>query len=172
MKELQLGFITDEEMADWCGKTLKNYKAKRSRWASTVLIKFAEFKLVKGGVDILKIYDPIFSPSLKKEVENKWRDCWGYNGDTLDTNTDCWYKLKPQLTYIPQHPRTGPSYISSIKCDGYGPAPRAKQREGRYGTCKYTFCAIVNGIPQRFSEQDKEAKAELEAEYLDKTYKQ
>ena len=71
MKELQLGYISDEDMADWCGKTLASYKKNRRRWSETKLTLYADFNLVHGGVIINKIYDPIYSPSGKKEGRHK-----------------------------------------------------------------------------------------------------
>lgn len=172
MKELQLGFISDEEMADWCNKDIANYKKHRSRWSKTVLKKFAEYELVKGGVKILKIYDPIFNPSLRQEVGKTWRDCWGYDGNDLDTNIDCWRKLKPQLTHSTNNDKTGAGYVSYWKCEGYGVANKKKRREGRFGYCHYVFCVIVNGKPQEFSDADQEEKARLEEQYLNPTYKE
>lgn len=171
MQELQLGFMSDEEMADWCGKKLSTYKNKRKRWSETVLKKFAEYELTKGGTNILKIYDPIFNPSLKQEVGTKWKNSWGYDGNLLDTNTDCWYKLKPQLTNSTNNDRTGISYISYWKCAQFGSARRGHKREGILGSCRYIYCVIVNGKPQKFSAADLEEKARLEEQYLNPTYK-
>lgn len=171
MLELQLGFMSDEEMADWCGKKLTTYKNKRKRWSETVLKKFAEYELTKGGTNILKIYDPIFNPSLKQEVGNKWQDSWGYDGNLLDTNTNCWYKLKPQLTNSTNNDKTGIGYISFWKCAQFGSARRGHKRDGELGSCRYVFCVIVNGKPQEFSVADLEEKARLEEKYLNPTYK-
>lgn len=173
MLELRFGFISDEDMADWCGKELKNYKNKRTRWFRTVLVKYAKFNVVPGGVEILEIYDPIFNPSLKKEVGDKWEQYWGYEPNVyLDTNTACWNKLKKHLTFT-KEPKdsTGKSYISRCKCEDYGVARRDKQRRGKNGYCKYTYCVVIDGVPHHFSQKDIEVKAKLEDEFLKPTYK-
>lgn len=172
MYELVLGFISDEEMASWCGKTLESYKKNRKRWCENTLTKFAEFKLVKGGVIINKIIEPIFSKSVRQEVKKKWRNYWGYNGNDLDSNKECWNKMKPAINSPLPSDKTGASYVSTFKCEEYGSARRNHKRKGRLGECKYTFCIILNGIPTEFDEQDCQIKKQLENKYLDTTYKE
>ena len=171
MYELTLGFISDEEMADWCGKTLENYKKHRTRWCENTLINFATFKLVKGGVNILSIEDPIYSKSARQEVKKKWRTYWGYNGNNLDSNKECWQKLKPAITSPLPSDKTGASYVSYWKCEDYGSARTGHKREGRLGSCKYTFCIILKGVPTLFDNEDYKIKFDLEEKYLKNTYK-
>jgi len=95
--ELKLGFMTDEEMALWCGKSLTAYKKNRARWAEKKLTQYATFNLKRGGIEILSIKEPIYSASGRKEVFELWRECWGYDGNLLDTNKDCWLKTKKKM---------------------------------------------------------------------------
>lgn len=174
MKELQKGFMSDEDMADWCDKDLKNFKAHKSRWSSTQLIKFCEFEIIKGkGYNITKIMDPIYHSSAKKEVKDKWYNYWGYNGNKLDSNKECFLKLKASGLTNPISDSAGFCYTSGSKCEGFGSARRnCKKRRGTRGYCKYTYCIIVNGVPQHFDDSDYHVKSELEDKYLGTTYKE
>lgn len=165
MLELKIGFMSDEEMAQWCGKQLASYKRNRKRWAETKLISHAEFELVRGGVYIKNIKDPIYSISGKKEVKEKFEPCWGYGEFKVDTNKDCWNKLKQVLTNSLSD-TTGLKYVSEAKCEQYGVAFKKKQREGTKGYCHYVFCKIVDGKPVPFTKSDLKIKAELEKKYL------
>lgn len=67
----------------------------------------------------------------------------------------------------------GFSYISGNKCEGFGSARKnCKKRRGIRGYCKYTYCIIVNGIPQKFDDDDYQVKSKLEDEYLGTSYKE
>ena len=165
MKELQLGYISDEDMADWCSKTLASYKKNRRRWSETKLTLYADFNLVHGGVVINKIYDPIYSPSGKKEVRTKYRQCWGNNGNSIDSNKDCWEKLKKILTNELSD-TTGRNYVSQAKCEEYGIPYKRNKRDGTKGHCHYVFCKIVEGKPMAFTEEELKIKKELENKYL------
>lgn len=67
----------------------------------------------------------------------------------------------------------GFSYISGNKCEGFGSARKnCKKRRGTRGYCKYTYCIIVNGIPQKFDDDDYQVKSKLEDEYLGTSYKE
>ena len=172
MYELTLGFIPDEEMADWCGKTMHAYKKNRKRWAENTLINFATFEIIKGGINILSIKEPIYSRSARQEVKKKWKSYWGYNGNNLDSNKECWNKMKPAITSPLPSDKTGASYVSYWKCEDYGSARTGHKREGRLGSCKYTFCIILKGIPTKFDEQDYKIKFDLEEKYLNVSYKE
>lgn len=163
--ELKIGLMTDEEMAVWCGKSLASYKKNRKRWAETKLINYATYELQRGGINILSIKDPIYSASGRKEIADKWEPYWGYGDFKVDTNKDCWFKLKPQLTNTVSD-STGQKYISEVKCESYGVAYKKRKREGSKGYCHYVFCKLVDGKPQPFTEKDLVIKAELEKKYL------
>lgn len=170
MKELRTGFIPDAEMAEWCDKSLDTFKKNRKRWSETKLVRYADFELKRGGIEILKVKDPVYNQSGFKEVQNKWRPYWGYNGLSIDSSKACWNKLKPNLT-TELSDRTGQVYISKIKCEDYGVPFKKNKREGKKGHCNYVFCKIVNGIPEPFTEEEEKIKKELENKYL-KTWKQ
>lgn len=175
MSELHLGFMSDAEIAEWCGKNLDTFKKKRIEWAKKQLIKYAEFEVVKkkgnqpAGFNINKIIEPIYSPSARKEVQEKWRACWGYNDNQLDSNKGCWGKLKP-LMINEISDNTGANYISESKCEAYGSARAGHKREGRLGLCKYTYCLIIEKTPQHFDQEDYDMKSQFEKEYLKTTY--
>lgn len=165
--------MSDTDMAKWCNKELAAFKKNKSRWSKNTLSKYAEFSIIKGqGYEITKIYEPIFSASARKEVGEKWFEHWGYNGNLIDSNTACWYKLKPYMENKDIKDKTGIAYISYWKCEDFGVARKGKKREGKKGRCHYTFCVIVNGIPTAFDEEDCMKKAELEKIYLNPTYKE
>lgn len=152
-------------MAEWCNKSLASYKKNRKRWAETKLAKYADYQLQRGGIEILSVKDPIYSPSGRKEVKEKWRSCWGNNGFDADTNKDCWQKLKPELINTISD-STGYRYLSEAKCEQYGVAYRRRAREGTKGSSRYVFCKIIDGIPVPFADEDLKIKAELEKKYL------
>lgn len=153
--------MSDEEMSVWCGKQLATYKKNRKRWAETKLINYAEFELVRGGINIISIKDPIYSSSGRKEVKEKFEPCWGYENFKVDTNKDCWNKLKQVLTNSLSD-STGLKYVSEAKCEQFGVAYKKQKREGTKGYCRYIFCKIIDGQPVPFSESDLIIRAELE----------
>lgn len=165
MLELKLGFMSDAEVAEWCGKTVTSFKRNRKRWCESTLSRYATFEVVNKGINIISIKDPIFLPSGRKEVAEKWRGCWGYDNSALDTNSACWTKLKPQM--INQiSDNTGKNYISSFKCEEYGVAYKRRKRDGTKGYCHFVFCKLVDGIPQHFTEEELKIKRDLENKHL------
>lgn len=164
-KELKLGFMSNEELAEWSNKTVESLKRNRRRWCEDKLSQYATFEIVKKGVNILSIIDPIYTPNGKKEVADKWKDNWGYNGFRVDTNIDCWNKLKPQMK-AQLSDNTGKSYISRCKCAEYGVPYKKKKRSGHLGSCHYTFCKIIDGIPVPFTEDECRIKKQLEDKHL------
>lgn len=157
--------MSDEEVSMWCGKQLATYKKNRKRWAETKLINYAEFELVRGGINIISIKDPVYSSSGRKEVKEKFEPCWGYEDFKVDTNKDCWNKLKRVLTNSLSD-STGLKYVSEAKCEQFGVAYKKRKREGTKGYCRYIFCKIINGQSVPFSDSDLIIKAELEKKYL------
>ena len=171
MLELKLGFMTDEEIAEWCGKTVVTFKRNRKRWCTNILSKYAKFEIVNKGINIIEIKDPIFLSSGRKEVAEKWRDCWGYDNSSIDTNSACWSKLKSQMINNLSD-STGRSYISNFKCEEYGVAYKRRKRDGTKGYCHFVFCKIVDGIPQHFTDEELKIKKELEDKHLTNSQQQ
>ena len=93
MLELKLGFMTTQELANWSGKTLENLHNHKKKWCETQLVKYATFELVRGGVNIIQIINPIYETSGKKEVEKKFDKYWGHDDIKIDSGLNCWNKI-------------------------------------------------------------------------------
>lgn len=61
---------------------------------------------------------------------------------------------------------TGKSYISKYKCAEYGVPYKKTKRSGRSGSCHYTFCKLVDGVPAPFTQEECIIKKRLEDKYL------
>ena len=94
IKELYLRFMSNQEIADW-GNISKSYLEKRKdKWCKKNLSSKAKYKIVRGGVEILEIYDPVFSSSGKQEVHNKYLDYYGNGKQKIDSCINCYNKIK------------------------------------------------------------------------------
>lgn len=172
MKELEIGFISNEEMADWCGKTIQAFKKNRKRWYETMLIKYAVFKVKKDGFEILEVKEPLYSSSGYREVKSKWRAHWGHGEYAIDNSRNCWDKLKPKMINEISD-KTGKSYISKAKCEDYGVPFRSERRDGKKGHCEYDlFKEIAPEIWVPFTQEECNIMNELANKYLKTTAKQ
>jgi hypothetical protein len=111
MEKLKLGFVTTEELATWANISTKYLLDRKKTWCEKHLSKYAKYELKRGGIIILDIYNPYYSTSGKKEVEEKYLEYWGEPGFRVDSNVECWYKMKPYLTNTLAD-STGRSYVS------------------------------------------------------------
>ena len=165
-KELKLGVMTDKELAEWCDKNLDGFKKNRSRWLKTQFSKYAEYTLAgRGKINITKIINPVYSASGKKEVATKFDEFWGNGTDRIDTNANCWRKMRNSM--IAQlSDSTGQNYVGQIKRQDYGIAAHKNQRNGEKGYCRYVFCKVIDGNGYFFDEEELRIKKELEQKYL------
>ena len=162
---LKEGFMTMEELADWSQISVRHLSKNKKTWCAKHLSKYADFEMVRGGVIINKVHCELFASSGKKEVEEKYYDHWGSKDFKVDSNKVCWEKIKPTMRH-PLTDSTGCTYVSKARCIDYGPAPKAKQREGRRGTCHFVYCKLVNNVPQPFTKEEEEIRKDLARKYL------
>ena len=165
MIELKLGFMTTAELAEWGNISLDYLQDRKKTWCQKQLSKYANYSLKRGGVEIIEIYNPIFMTSGKKEVQEKYLHYWGTENYLVDSNKECWEKMRSHLTNSLAD-STGRSYVSQARVEDFGPAYKKKQRNGTKGYCHYIFCKIVDGIPQPFTEKEEEIRKELSKKYL------
>lgn len=165
MLELKLGFMTTQELADWGNVSLSYLQDRKKAWCEKQLSKHAKYQLKRGGVEILEIYIPMLLTSGKKEVEEKYLKHWGTPEYLVDTNKECWEKLKQDMKNELAD-STGRAYISQARCADFGVAYKSRRREGTKGYCHYVFCKIVNGKPEPFSLEEEAIRKDLSKKYL------
>lgn len=154
--------MTTQELADWSGKSLQNLQDHKKAWCERQLSKYAKFKIVRGGVEILEIFFSVYETSGKKEVKKKFKKYWGNGKENIDSLGNCWSKLKTNMTNDISD-ITGIAYVGLAKREAYG-VPH--KREGKLGKSQWVFCKIINGEAYSFTEEEQAIKAELEDRYL------
>lgn len=165
MLELQKGFITTEDLAEWSGLSVSNLMKHKKQWCEKNLSKYAEYELKRGGVVIIKIIEPIFQGSGFKEVCSKYEDYYGHDGIKADTARNCWSKLSPNMNNKLTS-STGIGYVSKARVQDYGTARKSKQRNGTKGFCHFVFGKIVNGEYYPFTDEEEKLKKELWRQYF------
>lgn len=59
--ELKLGIMTNKEIAEWSNMTEVYLSKHKKSWCEKKLSKYADYKNIRGGVEILKIKEPIYN---------------------------------------------------------------------------------------------------------------
>lgn len=165
MLELKLGFMSTDELAQWASLSTAHMTKNKKAWCEKHLKKYADFELVRGGIKILHIYHAVYETSGKKEVAKKYRSCWGNGTDLIDSNVNCWRKLKPDMINSLSD-ETGQKYVSEGRIDDYGIAIRNKKRDGRLGYCEYRLCKIIDNNAYLFTDEEEKKRQELRKKYL------
>lgn len=167
MIELQLGFISTQDLADWAGLS-PDYLAKNKKaWCAKNLIKYAEYENVRGGVRIAAIKFPIYASSGYKEAEEKFHSnkYWGHDDTMADSITNCARKMYPDMKAKIKL-STLVSYDSKIKCGSYGTCFGKNRRTGPLGSCKYVFGKIIDNEFYFFEDEENEIRKQLSKMYL------
>lgn len=161
---LKLGFMTNEEIAEWAQISIKYFTKNRKSWCQKQLSKYAEYEIQKGGIKILKILEPIYVSNAKKEVEKNFSKCWGYEGYNIDTCKNACRKMQKILdNKINATDITIYSYICLTKREFYGVA---NKYEGSIGESHWVFCKKINDEFIPFTEEEQEIKKQLANKYL------
>lgn len=161
---LKLGFMSNEEIINWAQISPNYYLRIRKAWCEKQLSKYAKHRLVKGGVEILEIIEPIYGTTAKKEVEKNFSKCWGHEGHNIDTCKNACRKIQKVLNNkIDVADATIYSYVCLTKREMYG-VP--KKYEGSIGESFYVYCKIVNNEYIPFTEEEEKIKKELAKKYL------
>lgn len=154
-----------EEISEWAGRSSSYITKNKKAWCKNQLSKYAEYKLVRGGVIISKIINPCYNTSGRKEVEEKYYEYWGTENFKVDTNINCWRKMatgmKNQLAES-----TGTAYVGACRREDYGVAQKRRRREGKRGYCQYVFCKSIEGQAVPFTPEEEEIKKKLSAKYF------
>lgn len=158
--ELKLGFMSDKEIAEWSGKELNTFKKNRKRWCKTQLCRYADYMLVKGGVKIIKIIEPIYYHSAKKEIEEKFLKFWGTPESRIDSCRNCWNKMSTHLCSSIAD-STGYNYVAAIRHEWYGTFSIKNNQSGTKGSSYPIYCKIINGEGYRFTEEEEAIKQQL-----------
>lgn len=165
MEKLQVGFITTEELADWAGISLKYLQDRKNVWCNKHLSKYANYKLKRGGVEIIEIFQPYYQTNGKKEVKEKYYEYWGTPEFRVSSPSDCWNAMKGDMTNILKD-STGRAYVSQSKCEEYGVPYKKRKRGGSKGDCRYVFCKIKDGQYCPFTEREEEIRKKLNKKYF------
>lgn len=164
-KELRLGFMSNEELAEWCSKSLETFKRNRRRWCEKKLSNYADHEILKDGVNILLIKEPVYNLSAKKEVEKKFPKYWGTPGSHIDTSRNCWNKMSKDMSSAISD-TTGYSYVTSVKREWYGVSFGKTKRSGTKGDSQLIYCKTINGEGYHFTEEEDKIRKELMHIYL------
>lgn len=169
-KELKLGFMSTNELAEWSSRKETTISKGKGKWCERFLSSHAKYNLIRGGVEILEIYDPIFSKSGKEEIHSKYLDYYGNENNKIDNCKNCFKKMKRANAVKAQiSDDTYYNYICASKREDYG-VP--KKYHGSKGFARWRFVKIMpNGEAEEFTDEEREIKSELEDKYL-KTNKQ
>ncbi len=136
---LHLGKMTVKELAKWFGVTesymSKNKKSKIEKELGT----FAEYRLVYGGVEIIKIKEPYYDKQFMKNkgiIFQHFDENWNENGlDTCKNVADkIFYKYGNQLTI---KDTTTYNYVIDARNEYYG---KPFKDLGKFGKCQYVWC--------------------------------
>lgn len=165
--ELKLGFMTNQELAEWAGLKEDYIRKHKKNWCNRQLVKYATYDVVRGGVNINSIIDPIYSSTGKTQVKKEFKNCWGTPNFRVDTCRNAARKMKKRLqetgAKVSLSDNTIYSYVNDTKRCFYG-VP--KKREGIYGYSRWVMCKVIDGQATPFTEDEEELKKELMHKYL------
>ena len=163
--ELKLGIMTNKELAEWSNVTEAYLSKHKKSWCEKKLSKYADYNNIRGGVEILKIKEPIYNcEGAKAQVKKNLRECWGRPNYRVDTCRNAANKIKKRIR--PANliaDSTLYTYTCDAKRELWGVA---KRYAGSEGTSYWVMCKIVNGEAAPFTEDELELCKELKAKYL------
>lgn len=166
MKQLKLGIISSEELADWFGIKYDTYRHSKAKKLA-ILEKYCRFKEVpKKGVEILELYHPdvIEYSKARDRVEKLAKGNWKI--DTWRTarqvNEDIFIE-DPVLSSMISF-ETSYNYVCCWKRMEYGVA---YVRHGRSGRCVSQIVKIgPGGELIEFTPEEKQIKNKLIKKYF------
>lgn len=171
--QLKLGFMTNEELAAWSGKSLNTITKNKRRWCENNLKPYAEYETARGGVKILEIINPYFLSSARQEVKQKYLEYYGHYDEEAqehiyaDTAKNCWKKLKPHMTNLSIADSTGVAYAGTSRREDFGSVKgNNKGKPGRKGECHFVFGKVINNEFYHFTEEEENIKKQLFKKYF------
>ena len=167
-KELKLGIMTNEELAEWFGvkeKTFRNTRKQRLK----ELENFADFEELRGKINILKIDIPIYVKKKERQfdiVKSHIDETWAANG--LDTKINVSNKIyaKREEYKITLSSNTTYSYVCVGAKELYGD-PR-KMSKGEIGYSRYALCVLdaKTNEARWFTKEEFEKKQKIKDKYF------
>lgn len=164
-KELTIGEKTFAEIAEWAKISETYLKKHKKAWCEKHLSQYAEYELIKGGVNILSVINPYYKSSARKDIKTNYKKYYGIPGFPVDTNTNCYRKMNAEKSY-PIKKQTGINYIGEALREEFGIPYKGRKRRGTLGECYYIFCKIVNNEFQPFTEEEEKIKNRLYHKYF------
>jgi hypothetical protein len=167
--ELHLGIMTNKELAEWFGVTEKTLRSSKQR-RMKILKDYASFEEVRGKINILKIYIPVYVKKGSQQfelVKSHIDETWAKNGlDTKKHVSDQIYAKKEEYGIIVAK-STNYSYVCQGANQLYG-RPTVNEY-GEIGKCRYALCvldAVTNEV-RWFTEEEYAKRQELRKKYFD-----
>lgn len=168
--KLKLGKMTSKEVAAWFGISytyFKNHKEKKLE----ELKEYAEFEVVYGGINILKIIDNSAYCKTrsrdKKLINEVFDENWNESG--IDTCSNVSNKIYDKYgSQMGVELSTAYRYTLGARDELYG---KPFSNGGINGACRYLWCkreVMENGIEilTEFSEEEKKIKDKLLKKYF------
>lgn len=161
--QLRIGYMTNAELAEWAGVSPQYMSSGKKTWAKKVLAQYAEYEIVRGGVNIITIDNPFYEGKAKRQIENKLYKNWGNKREKLDNCKNVARKLSKVLKNVEIKDSTLYDYVCQVKREQFG---IPKVRAGEKGTCKYVYCKInSDGTGSYFTDSEKKILEKLKEKY-------
>ena len=174
MKQLRLGIMTNTDLADWFDIKLDTFKKKRSSYLEK-LTPFCKFINLRGKIEVLEIYEPIYVKSESKayqyylkEVPAAWHygqpeTCTRVANEIFDStvgvkeSTGIKYtiEVRNKLWGIPSFENPQCQYEQAKMYRGIKPS------ENRYELLTPTEYDIFKSLHAIYYDPDKEAKQKV-----------
>lgn len=142
--ELHEGIMKNKELAEWFGITLKTFtNARKSKLEE--LKSFAEFNTIRGGVEIIRIIQPIYIKDSQKKkdfINSIFTEEWlGRNNNALNTCTNVAREIKVKYNNeLHLKDTTLENYVRETKRNLFG-IPRIEN--GSMGSCSYVWAKMI-----------------------------
>lgn len=169
--ELKEGIMKNKDLAIWFGIKPNSFAHAKDKKLEE-LKKYADFEMVNGKVNILKVFCFTYVKKGSKNYEftkKKTRELWASDG--LDTCSRVALKINEQYSEdLKLQPSTTYNYVRNSRNDLWG-KPSNNPDEiatGEIGSCKYEWCKKIGNTYQAFTEAEhKMFKMILEKSYSD-----
>lgn len=164
--------MTTEELAIWADKSPKYISKNKKSWCAKNLNEYAEYTLITGGVNILKIKNPYFQTSARKKVKAVYYNHFGYYDSEndiwihADTSKHCYEKIVKSEGDLGIKVETGAAYVGEARREDFGTAIKKNKREGKRGSCCFAFGKIIDNEFYFFTPEEEKIKKELAKKYF------
>lgn len=155
-----------QNLAEWANVSMQYLSKNKTKWCDKNLSSYAEYELVRGGVNILTVYDPYYANPVRQQIKELFPKVWGGEGHRIDTCKNAASKMERKIKHKKVESSTIYSYLCQEKRELYG-VP--KKRGGKMGSCRFVMCKFVGEQPEPFTEQEEEVRQRLMKQYLQTT---